>query len=252
MTENGQDKQDRVFDQDWRPTDFCFDRRVADVFDDMVSRSVPFYDEIQRMQTELAVSLLPSGKRVVYDLGCSTATTLAAIAGHPRCPPEVLFVGVDNSPEMLEQGRAKIEACGVSDRVTLIEAEIDESLEICPCDMILMNWTLQFVRPICREPLVHRLAEALCPGGALFLSEKVLVRDSLMNRLYIEFYYDYKRQHGYTDTEIRNKREALENVLVPYRSEENHALLARCGFDTIDPFFRWFNFESLIAVKARA
>lgn len=35
-------------------SDFKFDARTASVFDDMVGRSVPFYDEIQRMVTELA------------------------------------------------------------------------------------------------------------------------------------------------------------------------------------------------------
>jgi len=242
-------KQDRVFDKAWRPTDFRFDARVADVFDDMVSRSVPFYDEIQRMQAELAVSLLPDGDGLVYDLGCSTATTLAAIACHPRCPPGIRFVGIDNSSAMLDEARTKLEQAGVSDRVTLIEGEIDGHMALEPCDMIIMNWTLQFVRPIARQALMSRIAGAIRPGGVLFLSEKVLVEDSLMNRLYIEFYYDYKRRHGYSDIEIRNKREALENVLIPYRSEENHDLLRHCGFDTIDPFFRWFNFESLIAVK---
>lgn len=242
-------RSDQVFDDDWRPSDFSFDARVADVFDDMVSRSVPFYEEIQRMQAELAVSLLPDRDCLVYDLGCSTATTLAAIARHPECPEGVRFVGIDNSPAMLDEARDKLEQAGVSDRVSVIEADIDSHIALDECDMILMNWTLQFVRPIAREALIKRIGGALRPGGVLFISEKVLVRDSLMNRLYIEFYYDYKRRHGYSDVEIRNKREALENVLIPYRSEENHDLLKRCGFEMVDPFFRWFNFESLVAFK---
>lgn len=244
-------RQDHVFDQQWRPTDFCFDAQVADVFDDMVSRSVPFYSEIQRMQAELAVSILGSEDSLVYDLGCSTATTLAAIASHSKCPASTRFVGIDNARAMLDEAKGKIESLGIQDRITLVEAEIDGHLNLEPCDIVIMNWTLQFVRPIVREALIRTIANALRPGGMLLLSEKVLVRDSLMNRLYIEFYYDYKRQHGYSDTEIRNKREALENVLIPYRSEENHALLKRSGFETIDPFFRWFNFESVLAIKPR-
>ena len=240
---------DRVFDDAWRPEDFRFDEQVARVFDDMVARSVPFYTEIQRMQAELVVSLLGDGPRLVYDLGCSTATTIDAIAKHPDCPPETRFVGLDNSAQMLDQARTKLAADGLGERVDLVEGDIDGDFEIRPCDAVLMNWTLQFVRPIYRESLIKRVAESLNPGGALLLSEKILLTDSMMNRLYIRFYYDYKRRQGYTDTEIRNKREALENVLVPYRSEENHDLLKRNGFTTVDSYFRWFNFECLVAIK---
>ncbi|ROO30839.1 carboxy-S-adenosyl-L-methionine synthase CmoA [Salinisphaera japonica] len=240
---------DQVFDTDWHPADFAFDAGVARVFDDMVSRSVPFYHEVQRMQTELAVSLLPAGPSRVYDLGCSTATTLINMAAHPACPAGASFVGIDNAPDMLSRGRAKIAEAGLDERIELSPGELDESLALAGCDMVIMNWTLQFVRPVAREALVRRVASALKPGGVLFLSEKILVAESLLNRLYIEFYYDYKRTHGYSDTEIRNKREALENVLVPYRSDENRTLLLRCGFERIDAFFRWYNFESLVAIK---
>lgn len=242
--------RDQVFDADWRPRDFVFDARVAGVFDDMVSRSVPFYDEVQRMQTELAVSLLPAGASRVYDLGCSTATTLIRIAAHPDCPAGAQFIGIDNAPDMLDEAREKIEAAGLADRISLVEGQLDARLALKACDMVLMNWTLQFVRPVGRESLVRRIADAMVPGASLFLSEKILVEHSLLNRLYIACYYDYKRDQGYSDLEIRNKREALENVLVPYRSEENRALLAACGFTTVDAFFRWYNFESLVAVKA--
>lgn len=240
---------DRVFDEHWRPEDFAFDQKVVRVFDDMVTRSVPFYREIQRMQTELVVSLLGDGPRLIYDLGCSTGTTIDAIACHPDCPAETRFVGIDNSTEMLEEAGRKLAAHHLEERVDLVDADIDSSFELHACDAVLMNWTLQFVRPIYREALIRRVADALKPGGALFLSEKVLLSDSMMNRLYIRFYYDYKRRQGYTDTEIRNKREALENVLIPYRSDENHAMLQRNGFSTVDSYFRWFNFECLVAIK---
>lgn len=242
-------RKDKVFEDGWRAEDFNFDRRVAHVFDDMVTRSVPFYREIQHMQAELVTALLGDGERLVYDLGCSTGTTIGAILSHPRCSRQSRFVGIDNSAAMLEQARDKLSSACAEGRVELIEADIDADIALRPCDAVLMNWTLQFVRPIYRESLARRIANALRPGGALFLSEKILVSDSLINRLYIDFYYSYKRRQGYTDAEIQNKREALENVLIPYRSEENRNLLQRCGFNIVDSYFRWFNFECLVAVK---
>lgn len=240
--------KDRIFDDEGRVPDFEFDERVARVFDDMVARSVPYYDEIQRLQVDLAVEFLPDRESLVYDLGCSTGTTLHLLASHPRCPKAARFLGIDNSPAMLEEARKKL--AGAAGRVELLEADLNAGIDLRPCRIVFLNWTLQFVRPLYREALVRRIFEALEPGGALFLSEKVLLSNSFLNRLYIEHYLRYKRSRGYSDTEIQRKREALENVLVPYRLEENRLMLERAGFATIDPFFRWLNFACLLAVKA--
>jgi tRNA (cmo5U34)-methyltransferase len=229
---------------------FRFDERVAHVFDDMIARSVPYYDEIQRMQAELVLDLLPEERSLTADLGCSTGTTIDLIVNHERCPGSASFHGIDNSPHMLEEARVKLTDRIDSGQVELEQADLDACLQLPKCDVVLMNWTLQFVRPIHRQALIANIHSALRPGGALFLSEKVLVSDGLLNRLYIEHYLRHKAgRSGYSDEEIRNKREALENVLVPYRIDENHALLERCGFNAIDTYFRWFNFACMIAFK---
>ncbi|MFI5403987.1 MAG: carboxy-S-adenosyl-L-methionine synthase CmoA [Planctomycetota bacterium] len=240
--------KDRIFDDEGRVSDFEFDEKVARVFDDMVARSVPYYDEIQRLQVDLAVEFLPDRESLVYDLGCSTGTTLHLLASHPRCPKATRFVGIDNAAAMLNEAKAKLG--GDLGRVELLEADLNAGVEMRPCRIVFLNWTLQFVRPLYREALVRRIFDALEPGGALFLSEKVLLSNSFLNRLYIEHYLRYKRSRGYSDAEIQRKREALENVLVPYRLEENRLMLERAGFATIDPFFRWLNFACLLAVKS--
>lgn len=240
--------KDTVFAGNERVADFEFNERVATVFDDMVSRSVPYYDVVQQLQAELVVEFLPDGECLVYDLGCSTGTTLELIMAHPRCPREARFIGVDNAPHMLAHARDKLGHGRAAGYVELIEADVT-GVDLEPCHVIVMNWTLQFVRPIYRELLVQRIHDALVPGGAFFLSEKILVADSLLNRLYIDIYLRYKKRQGYTDEEIQRKREALENVLVPYRLEENRALLERCGFKTVDTCFRWANFASLVAIR---
>jgi len=242
--------KDRIFDDLGRVSDFEFDERVARVFDDMVARSVPYYDEIQRLQVDLAVEFLPDRESLVYDLGCSTGTTLHLLASHPRCPKAARFVGIDNAPAMLREAGSKLAPVLEAGRAELLHADLNAGVELRPCRIVFLNWTLQFVRPLYREALVRRIFEALEPGGALFLSEKVLLSNSFLNRLYIAHYLRYKKARGYSDMEIQRKREALENVLVPYRLEENRLMLERAGFPTIDPFFRWLNFACLLAVKS--
>jgi len=79
--------------------------------------------------------------------------------------------------------------------------------------------------------------------------EKVLGNDALFNRTFIKLYYDLKQRNGYSTMEIAKKREELENVLIPYRVEENCELLRRAGFQHIDTFFKWYNFCGMVAFK---
>jgi tRNA (cmo5U34)-methyltransferase len=229
--------------------DFTFDQKVAAVFDDMVSRSVPFYGELQRMLADLSLQFLPDQDGGVCDLGCSTGTTIDLILSHPACPPTTHGYGVDNAQAMLDQAKEKLAPHVEAKRVTLMLSDLDSDLKLPPVNVVLMNWTLQFVRPIHREGLLRRIHASIRPGGALLMAEKVLVEDSLLNRLYIELYYRYKARQGYTAEEIQRKRESLENVLVPYRVEENVELLKRCGFSTVDTCFRWFNWAAFVAIK---
>ena len=98
-------ERDRVFQQIGRAEDFAFDERVANVFDDMVSRSVPFYNEVQRIQSDLIMDFLPEECGVVCDLGCSTGTTLECLINHQKCPVSTRFVGYDNAEPMLDKAR---------------------------------------------------------------------------------------------------------------------------------------------------
>ncbi|MEP7243415.1 MAG: carboxy-S-adenosyl-L-methionine synthase CmoA [Gammaproteobacteria bacterium] len=241
--------RDVLFQEENAARDFTFDKKVAQVFDDMVSRSVPFYDELQTMLADLALQFVPSQDGAVCDLGCSTGTTIDLILSNPSCPPTTHAYGIDNAPAMLDQAKEKLEAHVRARRVTLTTADLDSDLKLPEVNVVLMNWTLQFVRPIHREGLLRRIYTSLRPGGALLLAEKVLVEDSLLNRLYIELYYRYKSKQGYTAEEIQRKRESLENVLVPYRVDENVELLKRCGFSTVDTCFRWLNWAAFVAIR---
>jgi len=216
------------------------------VFDDMLGRSVPFYAETQRMIAEMAADFAAEGTNV-YDLGCSTGTTLLNLDG--VVPPQVKFIGVDNSPEMLERCRAKLKEHEFSRDHELICTDLNNGIQIVNASMVLMVLTLQFIRPLYRDKLVEQILRGLNPNGCLILVEKVIGEDSLFNRHFIKYYYELKKRHGYSELEISQKREALENVLVPYKLLENREMLIRSGFRYCDVFFKWYNFCGLIAVK---
>jgi tRNA (cmo5U34)-methyltransferase len=243
----GQASADKVFAKPLEHVnDFVFDATVAGVFDDMVARSVPMYAEIQRMLAELATAFVAPGSSV-YDLGCSTGTTLSLL--HATLPAPARLVGIDNSAEMLEQCRTKLAARNLADAIELKLGDLDVGIDVTDASVVFLVLTLMFVRPLNREKLMRQIHAGMRENGCLLMVEKVLGNGSLFNRLFIERYYAYKRRVGYSELEISQKREALENVLIPYRLQENRDLLLNAGFRQVDVFFKWYNFAGFIAVK---
>jgi tRNA (cmo5U34)-methyltransferase len=225
--------------------DFNFGRETAQVFDDMLLRSVPNYAETQRMITELSIDFAQPGTSV-FDLGCSTATTFVGL--DPHLPQDVAFVGIDSSPDMLKKADEKLAESRVT-RHCELRCQALEDVVIEDASVVILNLTLQFVRPIQRPQVIRRIASGLVEGGCLILVEKVLSPNPRLNRLFIDHYYDFKRRNGYSDLEISQKREALENVLVPFHGDENHQLLRANGFSHCEEFMRWYNFCGVVALK---
>ncbi len=239
-------KKDKLFLKQSTTTDFDFGEKTAEVFDDMLDRSVPLYRELQRMTGELANEFAADGTQV-YDLRCSTGTTL-----HTLCESiekDVTFIGIDNSEAMLKKAEENFKKACISAKYQFILEDLNERLDIQNASVVVLNLTLQFVRPLYREILIRTIYSGLNKNGCLILVEKVLGNDSLFNRQFIKFYYDMKKRHGYSEMEIAQKREALENVLIPYRVDENIELLNKQGFSHVEIFFKWYNFCGFIAVK---
>jgi tRNA (cmo5U34)-methyltransferase len=237
--------KDKIYDgDDTQIADFAFDETTAAVFEDMLDRSVPFYAEIQRQITELAADFATDGS-VIVDLGCSLGKT---IQGLDSLAQDVSFLGIDASEAMLARADAAL-AASMRHRYELRRADLNDGLHIVNASVVIMSLTLQFVRPLYRQRVLGEVFEGLNPNGCLLLIEKVGVEESLLNRLYIDHYYDFKRRNGYSRMEIARKREALENVLIPYRLTENEEMLRNVGFRAVDAFFKWYNFAGLIALK---
>ena len=241
------DSRDEVFaDERNSVADFSFNSTVASVFDDMVSRSVPFYGEMQRMVCELARDFAQPHS-TLYDIGCSTATTLLAL--DHVVDNQLDFVGIDNAPDMLKKAAEKIEESGTNRSIDLVTSDLHRGFTIENASVVTMLLTLQFVRPLFRERVMKTIFNGLKAHGCLLLIEKLTSEDTTFNRLFIDHYYDFKRRNGYSSIEISKKREALENVLIPYRLEENIQLLKEVGFKSTEVFFRWYNFCGIVAVK---
>ncbi|WP_417333713.1 carboxy-S-adenosyl-L-methionine synthase CmoA [Halarcobacter sp.] len=233
---------DKVFEKSITKQ-FEFDEEVASVFDDMLNRSVPFYKEMQRLTINFALNYLEDDD-TVYDLGCSTASTLIELSKHTS--KKLNLIGIDNSPAMLARAANKCKAFGVD--IKLLNEDL-HTIDYPNAKLIISNYTLQFIRPLQREKLVKKIYESLEPGGVFIFSEKVISSDKVLGKQYIDEYYDFKKTQGYSEYEISQKREALENVLIPYTDEENKKMILDAGFEHCETLFKWVNFATFIAIK---
>lgn len=227
--------------------DFVFDADVVKVFDDMVERSVPLYRSVQEASANIAARFLRP-EDSVYDLGCSTGTTFLHLLPLIN-DPSIRYVGIDTSTEMLNTCSNNLTEAGYEGRVLLR----NEDLAATPLDnagVVIMHYTLQFLPVEQRSGVLARIFQSLRPGGILLLSEKVSHRHPLMSESLNELHWDFKRQQGYSEMEIAQKREALENVLVPLTSRENEQLLFDAGFSEVETYLKWYNFASIVAVKS--
>ncbi|MEO6455513.1 MAG: carboxy-S-adenosyl-L-methionine synthase CmoA [Ginsengibacter sp.] len=238
--------KDEVFKDITKPSDFKFNTAIANVFDDMVNRSVPFYDEMQRMIAEQSQTHAREDT-CIYDLGCSTGTTFLSI--DKFLSPAIKFIGIDDSQEMLKKCDVKLKEAGISRPYELMVADLAQPLKIQNASVVINCLTMQFVRPLYRERLLKNIIDGLNPGGVLILVEKILAEESSFNRDFINYYYEMKKRHHYSEIEISQKREALENVLIPYKLSENIILLKEAGFSHHEIFFKWYNFTGIIAKK---
>ena len=222
---------------------FEFDEAVASVFDDMLSRSVPFYDEVRKLVIALILLEQEDGKKVL-DLGSSTAKFLLDL--HSKMDTEMKLKGLDNSQAMLDRAEQKCQAFGAD--ITLEFADM-LTYNYENEDVVVSNYTLQFIRPMQRLELVKKIYNGMNDDGVFIFSEKVVFDDKKLDKQMIDTYYEYKKEQGYSEYEITQKREALENVLIPFTIEENIQMCKDAGFRSVDTIFQWANFVTFVSKK---
>lgn len=229
--------------------DFVFNEAVVRVFPDMIKRSVPGYPTIVENLGVIA-SQFAQPHSALYDLGCSLGAVSQALRRHVQAEG-CRVIAVDNSTAMVERCREYLHAQDSMFQellpVEVVEADICR-LDFQPASVVALNFTLQFIPREQRLALLARIRQALLPGGALILSEKLRFADAEEQQLLTDLHVAFKRANGYSELEIAQKRSAIENVMKPDSLEEHRERLAAAGFTKVVPWFQCLNFASLIAL----
>lgn len=227
---------------------FAFDENVAQVFPDMIQRSVPGY------QTIIAAIGLLAGRfakshSVCYDLGCSLGAASFSMRQNITVE-DCRIVAVDNSTAML----ARLESVLANEtprHANIIELQCADIRDVVieNASVVVLNFTLQFLPVEDRKSLLTKIYNGLLPDGALIISEKLAFDDARQQALQIDLHHAFKKAQGYSELEISQKRTALENVLIPETFAQHQQRLQSVGFSSAELWFQYFNFASFIALK---
>ncbi len=225
--------------------DFAFDESVAKVFPDMIRRSVPGYASIISLTGLFAQQYIQANSNV-YDLGCSLGASATAILKRPIHIPFKL-IAVDNSAAMIEQCKKNL-AAYTHKSVALLHNDLQD-IVIENASFVILNFTLQFTPIEARQELLQSIYNGLMPGGALMLSEKIIFPEQQDQNFHDAMHHTFKRANAYNNLEISQKRQALENILLPESLETHIHRMQKSGFRDVHKWFQCFNFCSFIAIK---
>ena len=220
-----------------------FTSEVAQHFDTHVRKSIPLYKEVQSMTVDMSEWFIHNGS-TVYDIGSSTGETIFHLQKKHASKENVRFIGIDNSEMMVKQARKKVSANNVQFLCQDVVQTIFEE-----ADLVISLFTMQFLSVPERVQVLQGAYQCLRNGGALIMAEKVLAEEGRFDQLWVELYWDFKNRQGLTDDQILQKARSIRGILRPLTLTENIKLLKTIGFNSIDVFFKWYNFAGILAIK---
>ena len=213
---------------------WVFDKNVVQVFDNMVSRSVPLYAET----LNLAAKFYQYHGGIICDLGCATGAVARTI---PTCD----VICIDESQDMLD-------VCEASNQnARCVKADLRQGLptECSDAKYFTMLWTAQFIPIEYRQELFAQIY-AICKAnnGALFIAEKLRGQTSKFQSRLVEQYHDWKNTcGGYSVAEITAKQKSLENQLVSFDAPGIKQCLNAEGWK-VEEVIRYLNFAAWYCV----
>lgn len=221
-----------------------FDESVVPVFDEHVKQSVPLYDEIHSLVTDISGWFLEDDTNV-YDIGTSTGKVISSLLDK-YSSKNISYIGLDNSIDMFEKAK---ETFSINDNVEILNTDATNDYIFENASLITSILTLQFIPERLRQSLIDNVYKGLNKGSAFVMVEKVVGSNARFNEIWTELYHELKLKNGLTEEHVFAKSKAIRGVMKPYTVSENIYMLESAGFKDVDMFFKWNNFVGFIAIK---
>ena len=227
-----------------------FNESVTNVFDNMLERSIPDYDSMRNLVVQLSLeiikefNILPT--KTIIDLGCSRGRAMESIY---KKEPNCNYIGIEISKPMYDFCRNEYRDI---DNIKILNEDLREFYPTIsrPDNIITLSiLTLCFIPIEYRTLVLNNVYSHLCRGGACIIVEKCLSSTYQISKYLDNVYYAMKSDNQYTEDQIKNKRKALEGVLVPLTTDFNEKLFEQVGFSKIEMFWKTLNFAGWILIK---
>ena len=230
-------------------TDFEFDQNVVSVFEDMINRSVPGYATIVHNISHFAGNFIKDHTHC-YDLGCSLGASTLAMRKGAKKTHNVKIFSIDMSHDMIERAKGFIASDSEHRHVAIEFKQADiRNTNIQNASMVVLNFTLQFLPTQDRLNLLRNIFSGMNQGACLILSEKIRFDNTLIHDTLTDVHHAFKREQGYSDLEISQKRNAIENIMKVETAEQHINRLSTVGFNHISQWYQNTSFCSFIAIK---
>jgi tRNA (cmo5U34)-methyltransferase len=215
----------------------------APKFDSHIRSSIPEYAALIRDCVGLSVRYVQSDTTVL-DIGCSSGHLIASIRkANELAHADVDYVGIDCEPNFIPQWDRR--------RARKLRYEVGD-VRFYPIENVSIAcslFTVQFLRPADKLPLLRRICDGLVEGGALMIAEKTLAETARLQDAMTFPYYDYKRGRGFSPESILDKERSLRGQMTLWTESELRAVLHQAGFREINPIWRSSLFVGFLALK---
>lgn len=231
-------KQDNIFEKgNLGDLPFTFNDEVAEVFEDMIDRSVPGYKTSLKLITLFSKQYYKANTNC-YDIGCSLGASSLSIL---RGAKSAKVIAIDNSEAMINACIDGHKELISQDKILFVKENVcDAKLE--NASIIVINYVVQFLAIHERDKLIKKAYDALVQGGVLIISEKIHFKNPYeANRLF-KLHHQFKSANGYSELEIASKRDSLEGVLLTETQEDHTERAIRAGFTRVEKVLSNLNF----------
>lgn len=236
----------RYYDHVMPTSQWQFNSDVTKVFHNMLSRSIPELEMMRNLVT-LAGSKFVKPGTTILDLGCSCGDSLLPFvklfgaANH--------YIGIDRSEQMLAQAKMYFEVEICEGLMEFYNIDLSKDFPDVSASLILSVLTMQFIPVVNRFEYLQKTYDALLPGGAFVLVEKIIGDNEDEDSLLVDLYYQLKNIQGYSWQAIERKRISLQNYMKPITMTANVKMLCDAGFENVTCLWKCLNFAAWIAKK---
>jgi tRNA (cmo5U34)-methyltransferase len=222
-----------------------FNKDVADVFPDMLQRSIPNYSWMRESTSRIINSAVGDRPLDILDLGCSDGQEYEKLINDGI--PVSNYIGIDVSVPMIEKAQEKYKDDSVPSWTHWDFRNYLPSFS-GKFDVILSILTMQFIPVEYRSKLLCDINANMQSNGVFIYIEKTLGDSSIGQQTNVNAYHKMKSDNGYSAEAIEAKRMSLENVMQPMSARENEQMLKDAGF-VVQRYWQAFNFVGWAAYK---